>query len=169
MAASKKPSAENVVAQAGNARLVIQSGEEEQPKVQKAGEEGPPSALKGGLGSEGNTDLSGDAGTDGKKAMDYDVQVHTDEKGLEVVRVNAESGDEAALKALEQKKFKGVSIRGVTPASDPDPNSLGGEREAAIMIRNAENGGHLVNTLGTEANAKATKELAKADVKDLGE
>lgn len=37
------------------------------------------------------------------------------------------------------------------------------------MYANAENSGGIINTLGTEANAKATKELAKADVKELGE
>lgn len=174
MAASKetpatRPAAENVVAQAGNARLVIMSGEEEAPKVQKAGEKGPPSALEGGLGAPGKTSLSGDAGTDDKGAIEYSVQVHTDEKGLEVEYISAKSGDEAAQKALAKRGYKGVSIRGVTPASDPDPNSLGGEREAAIMHQNAENSGHIINTLGTEANAKATRELAKADVKELGE
>jgi hypothetical protein len=164
-----KPAAENVVAQAGNATLIIRTGEQPEAKVQKAGEKGPPSALEGGEGSLGKTNLSGDAGTDDKGAIEYSVQAHTDEKGLKVHYVKAKSGDEAASKVLSSYGYKGCSIRGVTPASDPDPNSLGGEREAAIMFRNAENGGHLVNTLGTEANAEATRELAKADVKELGE
>ena len=61
-----------------------------------------------------------------------------------------------------------MSIRGVTPSSDPDANSLGGERDAAAMMANADNDSHLVNTLGTEANAEVTRKLAKADIKDLG-
>lgn len=125
---------------------------------------GPPSALEGGEGSPGNTPLSEDKG-----AISYSVQVHDDENGLQVKYVTAKSGDEAAQKVLAGHGYKGASIRGVTPASDPDPNSLGGERDAAIMYANAENGGSVINTLGTEANAKATKELAKADVKELGE
>jgi hypothetical protein len=66
------------------------------------------------------------------------------------------------------KGYRGVSVRGVTPASDPDANSLGGERDAAIMISKAANNGHLVNTLGTDANAEATEKLGKADVTELG-
>ncbi len=130
---------------------------------------GPPSALEGGAGSPGKTALSGDAGTDEKGAINYSVQAHSDEKGLKVHYVSAKSGDEAANKVLAEYGYKGVSIRGVTPASDPDPNSLGGEREAAIMNQNAENAGHIINTLGTEANAEATRKLAEADVKELGE
>lgn len=180
MATAKKaapatvPAAENVVAQAGDTKLVLQSGETEQPAPQKAGQEGPKSSLKTGVGSPtgasagGDQDFEGRRGTDGGKAMAYDVQVHTDEKGLEVLRFSAETGDEAAKKALEAKGYKGVSIRGVTPASDPDPNSLGGERDASIMIANGENGGNVINTLGTEANAEATAKLGKADIKDLG-
>lgn len=125
---------------------------------------GPKSALKGGMGSNEAAD-----GQTTKK-LRYSVQIHTDEKGLEVFEpVDAESGDEAASKALAQKNYKGASVRGVTPYSDPDPNSLGGERDAAIMIGNANNNGHLINTLGTEANAEATAKLAKADIKELGE
>jgi hypothetical protein len=125
---------------------------------------GPKSALKGGLGSEAQ------AGADTTKKLRYSVQIHTDEKGLEVFEpIDAETGDEAAKIALEKKNFRGASVRGVTPYSDPDPNSLGGERDAAIMVSNANNNGHLINTLGTEANAEATRELAKADIKELGE
>lgn len=178
MAAKKKdtkPAAENVVAEAGDAKLVIQTGETEQPTPQKAGEAGPDSSLKTKKGSPtgasagGDTDYEGRRGDAEAKAQEYDVQVHTDEKGLEVFRFSAESGDEAAKKALEKKGYSGTSIRGVTPASDPDPNSLGGERDASIMIANGENAGGVINTLGTEANAEATKKLGKADIEDLGE
>lgn len=103
-------------------------------------------------------------------ALAYSVQIHTDEKGLEVFEpITASSGDEAAKIALEKKGFRGASVRGVTPYSDPDANSLGGEREAGIMYGNAENAGHIVNTLGTDANAEATEKLGKADVTELGE
>ena len=137
---------------------------------------GPPSSLKTGEGSPtgasagGNTQFEGRRGDANPKGQAYDVQIHTDEKGLEVVRVSAETGDEAAQKALEQKDYKGASVRGVTPASDPDPNSLGGERDASIMINNAENpiGGANVFP-GTKANEKAVEELGKADIKELGE
>ncbi len=125
---------------------------------------GPPSALEGGEGSPGKT-----VNSDTAKAQSYSVQKHSDEGGLEVEYVTAISGDEAAQKVLAGAKYRGTSIRGVTPASDPDPNSLGGEAMAATMFANAENGGAIINTLGTEANAKAVKELAKADVKELGE
>ncbi len=125
---------------------------------------GPKSALKGGEGSEAQYNA------DGSRKLRYSVQVHTDEKGLEVLEpIDAESGDAAANVALARKGYKGVSIRGVQPYSDPDANSLGGERDAAIMISNGLNNGHLINTLGTEANAEATEKLAKADIKDLGE
>lgn len=127
---------------------------------------GPKSALKGGLGSQGEG--VSDAG--GTKKLRYSVQIHTDEKGLEVIEpIDADSGDEAAAKALEQKNFRGASVRGVQPYSDPDPNSLGGEREAANMLRNASNSGNIINTLGTEANAEATRKLAEQDVKELGQ
>lgn len=123
---------------------------------------GPKSALKGGAGSRGEGNAT--------KKLRYSVQIHTDEKGLEVFEpIDAESGDEAAQKALEKKDYKGASVRGVQPYSDPDPNSLGGERDAAIMIANAENGGNIINTLGTEANAEATERLGKADIEELGE
>jgi hypothetical protein len=128
---------------------------------------GPKSALKGGVGSKGEGPTGG---VEGSKNLRYSVQIHTDEKGLEVIEpIDAGSGDEAAQKALAQKNYKGASVRGVTPYSDPDPNSLGGERDAAIMIQNAQNKGAIINTLGTEANAKAVEELGKADVKELGE
>ena len=137
---------------------------------------GPPSSLKTHEGSPtgasagGNIRAEGDHGTTKtSKGMDYDVQIHTDEKGLEVFRVNAESGDEAAQKALEKKNYRGASVRGVTPATDPDPNSLGGERDASIMISNAENPLGGGDPLGTEANREATEKLGKADIKELGE
>jgi hypothetical protein len=127
---------------------------------------GPKSALKGGIGSDGE----GPDGGERTKKLRYSVQVHTDERGLEVLEpVDADSGDEAAQKALAKHNYKGASVRGVTPYSDPDPNSLGGEREAANMIRNAANPGAIVNTLGTEANAEATEKLGKADIGELGE
>lgn len=98
-----------------------------------ASKAGPPSSLETGEGSPTGASSGGEGNFEGKRAADaasagqaYDVQVHTDEKGLEVVRMTAESGDEAAQKALDQKNYRGASVRGVTPASDPDPNSLGG-------------------------------------------
>ncbi len=125
---------------------------------------GPKSALKGGQGSEAQLNA------DGTRRLRYSVQCHTDEKGLEVFEpIDADSGDEAANQVLAKKGYKGVSIRGVQPYSDPDANSLGGERDAAIMIANGQNSGAIINSLGTEANAEATAKLAKADVKDLGE
>jgi len=140
------------------------------------GGKGPPSALEGGAGSPGKTAQSGDAGTDGAKGQSYGVQVHSDEevgglkKGVQIIYVTAVGGDEAGLKVREAHKANyGLSIRGVSPASDPDPNSMGGEREAAIMYANAENGGNIINSLGTEANAKAVKGLGQADVESLGE
>jgi hypothetical protein len=127
---------------------------------------GPKSALKGGVGADGEHFASGDQ----TKKLQYSVQVHTDEKGLEVMEpIEAESGDEAAKIALEKKNYRGASVRGVQPYSDPDPNSLGGERDAVNMIRNANNGGAIINTLGTEANAEAVEKLGKADIAELGE
>ncbi len=124
---------------------------------------GPKSSLKT------QTPTGGDA-TATTKSLAYSVQIHTDEKGLEVFEpITAESGDEAAKIALEKKNFRGASVRGVTPYSDPDPNSLGGEREAGIMYGNAENAGAIINTLGTEANREAVEKLGKADVTELGE
>jgi hypothetical protein len=103
------------------------------------------------------------------KGQVYSVQCHTDEDGLFVLYFKGDSGDDAANQALKTEGYKGISIRGVTPATDPDPNSMGGERDAAIMVSNASNDGAIINTLGTEANAEATSELAKADVRELGE
>lgn len=124
---------------------------------------GPPSSLKTKTATGGV-----DNPESGK--MNYSVQIHTDEKGLEVFEpIAAESGDEAAKIALEKKNFRGASVRGVTPYSDPDANSLGGEREAGIMYGNAENSGAIINTLGTEANREATEKLGRADVTELGE
>lgn len=126
---------------------------------------GPKSSLKTGEPSS-----LGAPGADETKRLQYSVQIHTDEKGLEVFEpIDAESGDEAAQKALEKKNYRGASVRGVTPYSDPDANSLGGERDAGIMFANAENQGAIINTLGTEANRKATEKLGKADVSELGE
>jgi hypothetical protein len=123
---------------------------------------GPKSVLKGGIGSDAEGAVT--------KKLQYSVQIHTDEKGLEVLEpIDAESGDEAAAKALAKYNYKGASVRGVQPYSDPDPNSLGGEREAVNMIRNANNSGNIINTLGTDANAEATKKLAEQDVKELGQ
>ena len=138
---------------------------------------GPPSSLKTkegsltGVSAGGATTGEGIRGSQASsKGMGYDVQIHTDEKGLEVVRVTAESGDEAASKALKQKNYRGASVRGVTPVSDPDPNSLGGERDASIMYNNADNAGDAgINPMGTEANREAREKLGKADVTELGE
>ncbi len=130
---------------------------------------GPKSALEGGRGSfeEANEDKGG---------ISYGVQAHSNEaigglkKGAQVIYVTAKSGDEAQLKVREANKANyGLSIRGISPASDPDANSMGAERDAAIMVANATNGGAIINTLGTEANAKATLGLAKADIESLGE
>lgn len=135
------------------------------PKSKQASgnQAGPKSSLKTGTPTGGESQPE-------TKGLAYSVQIHTDEKGLEVFEpIHAESGDEAAAKALEKKNYRGASVRGVTPYSDPDPNSLGGERDAGIMIGNAENAGNIINTLGTEANREATEKLGKADVTELGE
>lgn len=140
-----------------------------------AAKKGPASSLETGKGSPtgasagGEHDFEGRRGSAESGAMTYSVQHHSDEGGLEVTDVSAKSGDEAAQKVLAAAKYRGTSIRGVTPASDPDPNSLGGERDASIMIANAENPGDAADPLGTEANRKATRELGKADIKELGE
>ena len=152
-----------VIASTEDASLVLQPTAASEEHVQKAGERGPKSALEGGEGSlEYAKEHSG-----GKQV--YSVQIHDDQHGLRVKYYPGDSGDEAAQKALAAAKYRGTSIRGVTPASDPDANSMGGERDAAIMMSNAENTGNIINTLGTDANAKATVELAKADVTELGE
>lgn len=158
-----KPAAQNVVATAGDTKLVLQTGEQEAQPIQKAGERGPKSALEGGVGSREYAE----ANASGKQV--YSVQIHTDEKGVEVKYFPAVGGDDAANQALKLKDYKGVSIRGVDVASAPDANSMGGERDAAIMIGKAANKGYIVNSLGTDDNAEATAELAKADVKELGE
>jgi hypothetical protein len=122
---------------------------------------GPPSSLETGkAGVRADQDVSG-------KSQSYSVQLHTVENGLEVKYVTAESGDEAAAKVLAGCSYKDASIRGVTPASDPDANSMGGERDAAQMISNAQNGGHIVNTLGTETNAETMEKLGRADIDEL--
>ena len=119
---------------------------------------GPASALEGGEGSKESYEQP--------SSMSYSVQLHTEEHGLEVKYFTAKSGDEAAQKALATEGYNRASIRGVTPASDPDANSLGGERDAKIMMANSHNGGP-VNPLGTEANAKATEKLAVGDITEL--
>ena len=155
---------DKTIASTGEAALVLKdTAATTDTKPQKAGERGPKSALEGGEGSR----EWAEANAAGEQV--YSVQIHTDAKGLEVKYFPGASGDDAANKALAHKGYAGVSIRGVTPASDPDANSMGGETMAAIMIANAANNGHLVNTLGTDANAEATAKLAKADIKDLGE
>lgn len=126
---------------------------------------GPKSSLKTGEPSS-----LGAPGAAETKKLQYSVQIHTDEKGLEVFEpINASSGDEAAKIALEKKNYRGASVRGVDPYSSPDANSLGGERDAGIMYANAENQGAIINTLGTEANREATEKLGRADVSELGE
>jgi hypothetical protein len=141
-------------------------------RAASTGKAGPKSSLETKQGSANGASADGNGGNafGDSKGIAYDVQIHTDEKGLEVVRQTAESGDEAAQKALAAKNYRGASVRGVTPATDPDPNSLGGERDAAIMYANAENFGDAgVNPMGTEANVEATEKLGKADVTELGE
>lgn len=141
-----------------------------------AAKKGPASSLETGKGSPtgasagGDTDYEGRRGSEAAaKGQSYSVQHHSDEGGLEVSYVTAQSGDEAAQKVLAAAKYRGTSIRGVTPASDPDPNSMGGERDAGIMIANAEDPGDARDVLGTGANRKAVEELGKADIQELGE
>jgi hypothetical protein len=143
-----------------------------------AGKKGPASSLETGVGSPTGASAGGEHDFEGRRgegasadkgAISYSVQVHDDENGVQVKYVTAKSGDEAAQKVLAEHDYKGASIRGVTPASDPDPNSLGGERDASIMIHNAENPAAGFDPLGTEANRKATEELGKADIEELGE
>lgn len=175
-AAPAKPAAkDSVVGSAGDTELVLRQSGGEPGNVQRAGQAGPPSSLDTGKGSPtgaaagGETQFEGRRGSAAAKGQAYDVQCHTDEDGLFVLRQTAESGDEAAQKALKTEGYKGMSVRGVTPASDPDPNSLGGERDASIMIANAENQGDTFDRLGTPANREATEKLGKADIKELGE
>lgn len=106
------------------------------------------------------------AATKDTKGLSYDVATYTGDEGLKVVTVRAESGDEAAQKVLAMEDYRRASIRGVTPTSDPDPNSLGGERDAGIMFDNADKP-TWVHPLGTEANAEATEKLARGDVTEL--
>lgn len=129
---------------------------------------GPPSSLKTGKAAGPFGDV---VGKDSEpKAQNYSVQCHTDDKGLFVEEpVSAISGDDAANQVLKKLGYKGLSIRGIQPYSDPDANSLGGEREAANMIKNANNPGAIINTLGTEANAEATEKLGKHDIEELGQ
>ena len=129
-----------------------------------AQKKGPDSVLKTG-------DTSVDTGPAGGKQQ-YSVQVHTNERGLEVLEpISATSGDEAASIALKQHGYSGTSVRGVTPYSDPDANSLGGERDALHMMRNAENGGDagIDAARGTPINRETSEKLGKTDIKDLGE
>lgn len=178
--ASAAPAAakDTVVSTAGDTDLVLRQKVDDTGQVQKGGERGPPSSLETGIGSTTGASAGGAANFEGNnvvasegKAQSYSVQMHDDENGLQVKYVTARSGDEAAQKVLAGAQYKGVSIRGVTPASDPDPNSLGGERDASIMIANGENplGIAGADPLGTEANRKATRELAKGDIEELGE
>lgn len=180
---AKKPTAapaakDTVVSTSGDTDLVLRTKADDGRTPQKAGESGPPSSLETGVGSPTGASAGGEHDFEGRRgenasndkgAITYSVAVYTDEDGLEVFEISAKSGDEAAQKALDKKNYKGASIRGVTPASDPDPNSLGGERDASIMIHNAENPAGGVDPLGTEANRKATEELGKADIEELGE
>ncbi len=146
-----------------------------QATTKSYGKSGPPSSLDTKKGSPTGASAGGDGNFEGRRgeakeggAMAYTVQVHTDEKGLEVFDITAKTGDEAAQKALEKKNYRGASVRGVTPKSDPDPNSMGGERDASIMYANAD-GDSAIDPLGTEANRKATEKLGHQDVTELGE
>jgi hypothetical protein len=179
--AKKAPSTDGkVIASSGDTELVMRDTAATSDRTpQKAGEAGPPSSLETGVGSPTGASAGGEQNYEGRRgegesadkgAIAYSVAVYTDEDGVEVYEISAKSGDEAAQKALAKKNYKGASIRGVTPVSDPDPNSLGGERDASIMLHNAENPGAGANVWpGTEANAKAVKELGKADIEELGE
>lgn len=171
---AKTEAAAPVVAVPNNERPVFSDTASARPTLDDSktndGGRGPKSALEGGdTGTASGDQYNSD------KAIEYSVQVHSDEdvgglkRGLQVLYVTAKSGDEAGLKIREAHKDNyGLSIRGITPASDPDANSMGGERDAAIMIANGEAGGQIA-PIQTEANAKAVEGLAKADIKDLGE
>lgn len=54
------------------------------------------------------------------KGRCYSVQVHTAARGFETLYVTAETGDDAALKALATHPHADTSIRGISPASEPD-------------------------------------------------
>jgi hypothetical protein len=70
------------------------------------------------VGADGEHFASGDQ----TKKLQYSVQIHTDEKGLEVMEpIEAESGDEAAKIALEKKNYRGASVRGVQPVLGSRP------------------------------------------------
>lgn len=170
------PAAGNVIASEGGVNLTLQGPAGNDGPVQKGGAKGPPSSLETGVGSAtgasagGKRDFEGRRGAAGQaKGQLYSVQRHDDENGLQVEYVRAETGDEAAQKVLATAKYKGTSIRGVDVASSPDPNSMGGERDASVMIANAENPAGGADPLGTPANRKATEELGKADIKELGQ
>lgn len=172
--ASKPAAAKASAAASATTRPEFSSTASRQPVVDDSkandGGRGPKSALEGGdIGTASGERFDSD------KAIEYSVQVHSDEdvgglkRGLQVLYISAKSGDEAALKVRESHKANyGMSIRGVTPASDPDANSMGGERDAAIMLANAEAGGEFA-PVQTAANAKAVEGLGKADIEDLGE
>jgi hypothetical protein len=177
--AAKAPAATGkVIASSGDTELVMRDTAPASDRTpQKAGDKGPASSLETGVGSPTGASAGGEHDFEGRRgegatvsgAINYSVQVHDDENGVQVKYVTAKSGDEAAQKVLAAHGYKGASIRGVTPASDPDPNSLGGERDASIMIHNAENPAGGFDPLGTEANRKATEGLGKADIEELGE
>ncbi len=153
---------DKVVASVGDAKLVLQKTKEAQGGT-KAGTAGPESALEAGHSVQGVTPT----GAKVSKTMKMDVQVHTGDEGLKVVTVMAESGDDAANQVLAMEEYRRASIRGITPHTDPDPNSLGGERDAEIMYANGENAGDTFNRLGTDANVEATQRLARGDVTEL--
>lgn len=168
---------EDVIATSGDTKLVLQNTAESDRPVQKAGEKGPASSLETGVGSVTGASAGGEHDFEGRrgegatkpKGQLYSVQKHDDENGVQIEYVEATSGDEAAQKVLAAASYKGTSIRGVDVASAPDANSMGGERDAAIMIANAESPGDAVDPLGTDANRKATEGLGKADITELGE
>lgn len=85
------------------------------------------------------------------KAMKYKVQ-RDGPGGSEVIKVTAESGDEAALKAFKV----GCVIRGITPDDDADEDSLMVEQaEKAVEEREAR----------AVPNAKAQKAAAELEEK----
>lgn len=154
---------ETVVASTDDTKLVLAPKSDADVKITEAGERGPKSSLEGGEGSLAYAEATKGSG------QVFSVQVHDGAHGLRVQYYPGDNGDEAANRALAANKYRGTSIRGVTPASDPDANSMGGERDAAIMFANGTSSGNVINTLGTDANVEATKKLAVADVSELGE